>query len=123
MNLAALLDIAAWLERLGIDEFARAEHASWLFAVLVAVLVLGSFGRRKAVAWPGWVEAQLGERYVAHLGYRNVDYVVPVRGFNDYQAHIVEASIGQARAFSAWAPTISCISSWQVLQTGDPSTS
>jgi hypothetical protein len=41
-----------------------------------------------------WVEVQLGERYVAHAGFRNVDYVEPVRGFNDYQANIGELSIG-----------------------------
>jgi hypothetical protein len=53
----------------------------------------GSFAlRRKDLG--GWLEAELGTRYVAHLGYRALDYSETRQPLNDYDARIWELSIG-----------------------------
>jgi len=41
-----------------------------------------------------WLESLIGSRYVAHLGVRVVSYDEPIRGLNDYDATILEASLG-----------------------------
>ena len=43
-----------------------------------------------------FVEVTVAERYLLNLGYRRIDYVEKVHGFNDYDANIVEASISYA---------------------------
>ena len=41
-----------------------------------------------------YVEVSVYERYLLNFGYRRVDYEEKVNGFNDYDANIVEGSIG-----------------------------
>ncbi|MEE9179759.1 MAG: hypothetical protein V3U22_02600, partial [Vicinamibacteria bacterium] len=41
-----------------------------------------------------YVEVTVAERYLLNFGYRWVDYVEKVHGFNDYDAKVVEGSIG-----------------------------
>ena len=53
----------------------------------------GSFAiRRNDVR--AYVEVAVYERYLLNFGYRRVDYEEKLRGFNDYDANIVEGSIG-----------------------------
>jgi hypothetical protein len=53
----------------------------------------GSFAVRRN-DWRAYLEVTVYERYLLNLGYRRVDYVEKLRGFNDYDANIVEGSIG-----------------------------
>ncbi|GMR22041.1 MAG: hypothetical protein BMS9Abin37_0367 [Acidobacteriota bacterium] len=55
----------------------------------------GSFAvRRNDVR--AYVEVTVYERYFLNLGYRRIDYEEKLRGFNNYDANIVEGSIGYA---------------------------
>ncbi len=43
-----------------------------------------------------YVETTLSDRYLLNMGVRRIDYEEKLRGFNDYDATLVEASIGYA---------------------------
>ncbi|MEM8964550.1 MAG: hypothetical protein AAGD38_23895 [Acidobacteriota bacterium] len=44
--------------------------------------------------WRGWVEFDVWKRYLLNLGFRSVDYTEDDDGVDDYEAEIVEVSIG-----------------------------
>ncbi len=41
-----------------------------------------------------YVDVTVYENYLVNVGLRHIDYEETLRGFNDYDANIVEASIG-----------------------------
>ncbi len=41
-----------------------------------------------------YLEIEIGEYYVAHLGFRTIDYNESLHDFDDYNANIAEFSIG-----------------------------
>ena len=53
----------------------------------------GSFSLERSDA-SGWLERELGERYVAHLGVRRVDYTERLLDLDDYDATMLELSFG-----------------------------